>query len=218
MDVAKASMELAAQRMCDAHGNWRNTDPDFQEGQQVWLDGKNLRLQVPSTKLAARHHGPFTIEEVMGPVTYRLSIPPAWKRIHPVFHVSLLTPYHETEEHGPNFARPPPDVEGEELTYEIEKIIDSALTRNKRGIQYRVRWKGYPPSEDQWIKSSELGNAREVIEDFHHRYPNKPGPRINALVVPGVDNPTEGVLSWDARLRACDTCHDPAGTDCIVGS
>ena len=90
---ARASMELAAQCMQDAIGNWRASDTRFEEGQRVWLDGKNLRLQVPSVKLAARRHGPFEIMEVMGPLTYRLDIPRTWKRIHPVFHASLLTPY-----------------------------------------------------------------------------------------------------------------------------
>ena len=136
------------------------------------------------------------------------------RRIHPVFHVSLLSPYHETDEHGPNFTRPPPGVEGDELAYEIEKIADSALTRNKRGVQYRVRWKGYPPSEDQWLSASNLKNAREAVEEFHARCPAKPGPRINALAVPGEDSPTEGVLSWDARLRTCEGCLDADGRDC----
>ena len=45
-------------------------------------------------------------------------------KIHPVFHNSLLKPYHETQAHGPNFERPPPEiVEGEEGHYEIDKML-----------------------------------------------------------------------------------------------
>lgn len=106
--------------MRDAAGNWRSNNPEYQEGQKMWLDGKNLRLQVPSVKLAPRRHGPFPIAEVMGPVTYRLDIPATWKHIHPVFHASLLTPYVETKAHGPNFTFPPPDVDSEELEYEVK--------------------------------------------------------------------------------------------------
>ena len=75
--------------------------------------------------------------------------------VHQCTHLSQLRIY------------PPPDVDGDELTYEIEKVVDSALTCNKQGIQYRIRWKGYPSSEDQWIALSKLNNAQEVIKDFH---------------------------------------------------
>jgi hypothetical protein len=45
-------------------------------------------------------------------------------RIHPVFYNSLLKPYTEMPAHGPNFARPLPEIVGqEEGHYEIEKII-----------------------------------------------------------------------------------------------
>lgn len=202
---ARASMALAAQRMRDAAGNWRSNNPEYQEGQKVWLDGKNLRLQVPSVKLASRRHGPFEIEEVMGPVTYRLAIPRTWKRIHPVFHVSLLTPYVETDAHGPNYTFPPPDAEGDDPPeYEVESIVQSRLTRNKRGVQYRVRWKGYPPSSDEWINASELPTAREAIDDFHAKYPQALGPRVRLLGIPGEDSPKEGVLSWDDVVRETD--------------
>ena len=39
-----------------------------------------------------RREGPFTITEVLGPVTYRLKLPTTW-RIHDVFNAALLKPY-----------------------------------------------------------------------------------------------------------------------------
>jgi hypothetical protein len=50
-------------------------------------------------KMAPKREGPFEIEEVLGPVTYRLKLPTTWK-IHNVFHAVLLKPYVETEVHG----------------------------------------------------------------------------------------------------------------------
>ena len=93
----------------------------FTKGQNVWLEAKNLALPYGSVKLAPRRHGPFKIMQVISPVTYKLALPAQWT-IHPVFHASLLTPYVETEEHGENYSRPPPDLMGDEEQYEVETI------------------------------------------------------------------------------------------------
>jgi hypothetical protein len=78
-------------------------------------------LPYGTIKLVPKRHGPFKIMEVRSPVVYQLTLPPQWK-IHPVFHASLLTPYIKTEEHGPNYTRPPPNmIEGEEQ-YEVEAV------------------------------------------------------------------------------------------------
>jgi hypothetical protein len=47
----------------------------------------------------------------------------AWN-IHDVFHASLLSPYHESTEHGPNYSRPPPDLLKGEEEYEVKCIIN----------------------------------------------------------------------------------------------
>jgi hypothetical protein len=65
--------------------------------------------------------------DVINLVVFHLELPPQWKqkKVHPVFHASLLSPYKETEEYGANFPEPPPDlVEGEE-EYEVEQVLDS---------------------------------------------------------------------------------------------
>ena len=79
------------------------TIPRWTIGQQVWLDGKNLLLPYGTIKLAPWRYGPFTIDKVISPVAYHLELPAQWN-IHPVFHASLLTPYVETDSHGPNFS------------------------------------------------------------------------------------------------------------------
>ena len=66
--------------------------PQYQEGDLMWLEGRNLHTSQPAAKLATRHHGPFPVEQVLSPVTYKLSLPLTWN-IHPVFRTDLLTPY-----------------------------------------------------------------------------------------------------------------------------
>ena len=73
----------------------------FVKGQKVWLDTRNLKTSYHK-KIAPKREGPFEINEVLGPVTYRLKLPKTWK-IHDVFHAILLRPYIETKVHGGNF-------------------------------------------------------------------------------------------------------------------
>jgi hypothetical protein len=111
------------------------------------LDAKGLASPYGTIKLAPRRHGPFEIEEVRSPVVYQLKLPPQWN-IHPVFHASLLMPYIETNEHGANYMRPPPDVIKGEEQYEVEAIRARRQRNNK--LQYLIKWKGYPESDNTW--------------------------------------------------------------------
>jgi len=94
----------------------------FKEGEQVWLDAKNLRTTHPMHKLRSKQYGPFRISKVLSHVAYQLELPPSWK-IHNVFHASYLSPYKETVEHGPNFIDPPPDIIEGQPEWEVEKVI-----------------------------------------------------------------------------------------------
>ena len=48
-----------------------------------------------------------------------------------MFHAALLTPYHETDEHGPNYIKPPPDLIDGEEEHEVEAIITHKPIGNK---------------------------------------------------------------------------------------
>ena len=135
----------------------------------MWLEGRNLRIDRPSVKLAPKRYGPFKIRKVLSPITYQLALPPQWK-IHDVFHADLLTPYHETELHRPNFTRPPPDLIDGEEEYEVEEILQSRKFGKGGKVQYLVKWKGYPESENQWVDWDDL-HADEVIADFKKKNP-----------------------------------------------
>ena len=126
LDKFKQAQKRAEELMIKAQKSWvRNKDtPKYKVGDQVWLEGHHLRTNQPTTKLAPRRHGPFRIVQVMSPVNYRLKLPTQWS-IHPVFHTDLLTPYHETPTHGPNYQHPPPDLVDREEEYEVKKILDS---------------------------------------------------------------------------------------------
>src|SRR5713101_7336623 len=152
-------------------------DP-YHVGDQVWLEGKNLRTSFPSYKLTPRRHGPFTITSIIQGTSCRLDLPPSWK-IHPVFHASLLSPYRETSAHGPNFTRPPPELIDGDAHYEVEEILDSRFFRNR--LQYLVKWVGYPDSENLWLAASELSSAPDLVSSFHLSHPTAASPSVRPL-------------------------------------
>ena len=169
-----AALHLAAKEM-------RSSGPispshTFHVGDQVLLDGTNLQTTHPKQKLAPKRYGPFKVTWAT-PTNCRLKLPDNWK-IHPVFHNSLLKPYAETPQHGPNFTRPPPEiVANEEGHYEIEKILDAKPTRNRRSTQYLIKWKGYSDAENSWLPRSELKHAQDLLKEFEQRYNRTPTPK-----------------------------------------
>jgi hypothetical protein len=46
----------------------------FEKDQKVWLDTRNLKISRHK-KITPKQEGPFKIDEVLGPVTYRLKLP-----------------------------------------------------------------------------------------------------------------------------------------------
>jgi len=136
--------------MIKVQQSWvRNKDmPKYKEGDLVWLEGHHLHTNQPAIKLAPKRHGPFPIVQVMSPVNYRLKLPTQWS-IHDVFHIDLLTPYHEMTIHRPNYSRLPPDLVNNDEEYKVKKNLDSRCIGRRCKLQYLIKWKGYPDSDNE---------------------------------------------------------------------
>ena len=124
-------------------------EDQFHPRDHVRLEARNLALPYQMCKLAPKRHGPFLITKRVSPVAYQLQLPPTWT-IHDMFHTSLLTPYHETNEHGPNYNRPPPEMVDGEEEFEVEAVIGHRFFRKGRKLQYLIKWKGYPVTDNTW--------------------------------------------------------------------
>jgi hypothetical protein len=162
-EEALAAHELARSRMADRR---KSKFIAFKKGDQVWLDSRNLKT-IYHKKMKPKREGPFTITDVLGPVTYRLQLPPSW-RIHNVFHATLLRSYKENDIYGPNFPEPPPELaEGEEV-YEIETILNHR--KRGRGYQYYIKWRGYPISDASWEPEHVFSDDGDTLKLYKQRH------------------------------------------------
>jgi hypothetical protein len=143
----------------------------MKEGDQVWLEGKNLHVKG-TCKLLPKRYGPFTIKEKIEMVAYRLDLPPSMK-IHNMFHVDLLLPYKETEAYGPTYTRPASDLIKGEEEYEVESIRDARRYRRGKKLQYLVHWKGYPSFDDSWVDHKDL-HALELLKAYYSAEAGRP--------------------------------------------
>ena len=154
--------------------------PPFKVGDQVYVKAEHFRTTRPTKKLAERYLGPYEIIAQAGTRSFTLRLPPTFKMVHPVFHVSMLEP--ATPNTIPNRIQPPPPpvvIDGE-TQYEIDAILDSKIDKRRRfcPLLYLVKWSGYEGTdqETEWMPATELGNASELVGDFHSANPTKPGP------------------------------------------
>src|SRR6201994_4639076 len=138
-------------------------DIEFNVRDQVWLESKNLNIPTETRKFKPKREGPFKILEKLSKQVYKLKLLFQWK-IHPVFHSTLLTPYCETQEHGPNFIKPPPDLIDGQEEYKVEAIIG----HRKRGPKwiYLTKWKGYGSNDNTWEPEENLLNSEEILEEY----------------------------------------------------
>ncbi|KAK4278290.1 hypothetical protein QN277_016155 [Acacia crassicarpa] len=122
--------------------------------------------------LIRKYVGPYKIVGKVGKVSYKLDLPSNLK-IHPVFHVSMLKPFHEDKD-DPDRAistRAPPTMT-KSFDREIEEVLADRVVR-RRGVppstQYLIKWKGLPESEATWEPQEDLWQ----FEDHLHRYKDK---------------------------------------------
>jgi len=180
----KLYLEAARQRMMKSANKRRTTNVTFEVGDQVLLSTKNIQLKHKGcSKLSARFIGPFTIVEKINPVAFKVDLPATMKKIHPVFHVSLLRKYKSRDPSGRDGrpAEPPPPpvaVDGEE-EYEVERIVDRRerkirTKKNKHGgkhrsyvVEYLVRWKGYEKEHDEWLPLDHLQHCLDLVQEYH---------------------------------------------------
>ena len=96
-----------------------------------------------------------------------------------MFHVSMLGP--ATPNTFQQRSEPPPVlvIIDREPEYEISKIVDFKIDHQRVcKLLYKVIWLGYEDTDNnsKWLPATELEYAKELVNDFHLKYPSKLGP------------------------------------------
>ena len=108
-------------------------------------------------KLSPRFIGPYEILERVGPVVYRLALPPKSAKLHDVFHVSMLRRYRS----DPSHILPVQDIQvQEDFTFDEEPkaILDREIRQlwNKQVPLVKVLWKHHGMEEATWEPESTM--------------------------------------------------------------
>ena len=102
-------------------------------------------------KLSHRFIGPYEVIEKVGPVAYRLALPPDLEKIHNVFHVPMLRRYRS----DPSLVVSSKTIEVRpDLTYEEELVEILAREvkelQNKKILLVKVLWRNHKTEETTW--------------------------------------------------------------------
>jgi len=98
------------------------------------------------------------------------------RAIHPVFYVSMLKPATPNTFQQRFKPLPVPVIIDREPEYKISKIVNSKIDHWRAyKLLYKVIWLGYKDTDNnsKWLPATELEHAKELLNDFHLKYPSK---------------------------------------------
>jgi len=164
----------------------RHRPVEFSPGQWVWLrllHRLTASLSVRGRgKLGPRFFGPYQVLERVGDVAYKLALP-VGSRIHDVFHVGLLKPFHGEP---PVVVPDLPPLQHGRAVPQPAAVLKRRLARGQHELL--VQWKGAPSEEASWVSLEEfqrlfpkfqledellLQGRRDVMVGLQYRRRNK---------------------------------------------
>ncbi|KAA3473634.1 reverse transcriptase [Gossypium australe] len=163
--LIRDSLKAASNRQ-KSYADLKRKDIEFQIGDRVFLKvspWKKILKFGRKGKLSPRFIGSYEITECIGPVAYRLQLPPELEKIYNVFHVLMLCKYRS----DPSHVICPTEVEIQsDMTYEEEPICiltrEVKELRNKRIPLVKVLWQKHGVEEATW-------ESEDLMKEY---YPN----------------------------------------------
>ncbi|KAK8702736.1 hypothetical protein V6N13_021077 [Hibiscus sabdariffa] len=170
IEITRAYLEKAAKHMKKWADHGRR-DQQFEVGDLVLvkLMAEQLKfLRNRDHRLVRKYEGPVPIVAKVGNNSYKIK-PPTWMKVHPVFHVSNLKPFHADPMDASRglpvrdsiCTKPPLECKVDEI------LAERVVTVSKKPIrEYLVRWEGLQPEETSWEREHDLKAFRRKIEEF----------------------------------------------------
>ncbi|MBW0502548.1 hypothetical protein O181_042263 [Austropuccinia psidii MF-1] len=146
--------------------------PDFKEGDQVLVSTLSLNNFKGPKNMRDSFSGSFTIIKLIGKNAVEVKLTEEFSRKHPVFLVSLVKPYFQTEEDKfPSRKKnptPPELVEGEDSPGPVKKIIKARNIRlnGKDQRQYLVIFKNQTADKDKWLAEDAIPDVNLHLRIF----------------------------------------------------
>ncbi|KAI5316201.1 hypothetical protein L3X38_045377 [Prunus dulcis] len=165
--IIRERLKIAQDRQ-KSYADNRRKDLQFEVGDWVFLKlspWKGVVRFGKRGKLSPRYIGPYEVVERVGPVAYRLALPPDLSRLHDVFHVSMLRKYIPDPSHV--LEEQPIELQ-EDLTY-VEQPVQ-ILDRKMQVLCSReiplvkVLWRSHTVEEATW----------ESEDQMREQYPHLP--------------------------------------------
>ncbi|WMV14796.1 hypothetical protein MTR67_008181 [Solanum verrucosum] len=151
VQLLKFHISRAQQRMASL-ANQHRTDRQFSEGDWVYLKIQPYRqLSISNksfSKLSTKYYGPYQILQKVGPVAYKLLLPPQ-AAIHHTFHVSQLKPCYAVPT---SFNQPPTINIADPQCMQPQEILERRMIKrgNKAVPQVLVQWSQLSKEDATW--------------------------------------------------------------------
>lgn len=157
------------------YNNKARLSPQYAVGDWVWLTRIFIPSARPSSKLDYRRVGPFRVAKLIGTNAVQLELGSAFHRLHPVFNVSLLTPYIDPSLGGrPTSTAPSSDARATLPIHNWQHVAGILDYRNRGRVhhEYLLQWLYGSPSDDTWVPLTDISTALDpYLLQFHTRYP-----------------------------------------------
>ncbi|MBW0508188.1 hypothetical protein O181_047903 [Austropuccinia psidii MF-1] len=147
-------------------------EPDFKEGDQVLVSTQNFDNLKGPKKIRDSFVGPFTIINLVGKNAVDIKLTEEFSRKHPVFPVSLVKPYFQTQEDKfPSMKKiptPPGIVEVENSHGPVKKIIRAREIRlnDRDQRKHLVRFKNQTADKDKWLAEDAIPDGNLHLRRF----------------------------------------------------
>ncbi|KAK9011310.1 hypothetical protein V6N11_044162 [Hibiscus sabdariffa] len=143
-----------------SYADLKRREVEYAVGDKVFLKvspWKKVMRFGRKGKLSPRYIGPYEIVGRVGPVAYRLLLPPELEKIHDVFHVSMLRKYRS----DPSHVMPVEEIElNPDLSYDKEPIeiiaSDSKVLRDRTIELVKVKWRHRGVEEATWERKDDM--------------------------------------------------------------